>query len=116
MVSNLALFCLATYLAIFPKIGQFFPNHLVTLVVVPKKDFLNLPQVDHMTRPSPNYHKCLLLEDEIPAITYNSGGTYTLGALMQAIDVFQVTFLFSGTNALAYFFPLEICIIQGQIL
>ena len=31
MVSNLALFCLATYLAAFSKIGQFFPNHLVTL-------------------------------------------------------------------------------------
>jgi hypothetical protein len=29
MVSNLALFCLATYLATFQKIGQFFPNHLV---------------------------------------------------------------------------------------
>jgi len=32
MVSNLALFCLATYLATFQKIGQLFPNHLVTLV------------------------------------------------------------------------------------
>jgi len=31
MVSNLALFCLATVLATFQKIGQFFPNHLVTL-------------------------------------------------------------------------------------
>jgi len=35
MVSNLALFCLATYLATFPKIVQFFPNHLVTLVATP---------------------------------------------------------------------------------
>ncbi len=32
MVSNLALFYLATYLATFQKIGQYFPNHLVTLV------------------------------------------------------------------------------------
>jgi hypothetical protein len=31
MVSNLALFYLATYLATFQKIGRFFPNHLVTL-------------------------------------------------------------------------------------
>ncbi len=31
MVSILALFCLATYLATFKKIGQFFPNRLVTL-------------------------------------------------------------------------------------
>ncbi len=32
MVFNLALFCLATYLATFQKIGQFFPDHLVTLL------------------------------------------------------------------------------------
>jgi hypothetical protein len=31
MVSNLVLFCLETYLATFQKIGQFFPNYLVTL-------------------------------------------------------------------------------------
>jgi hypothetical protein len=31
MVSNLALFCLATFLATFQKLGDFFPNHLVTL-------------------------------------------------------------------------------------
>jgi hypothetical protein len=28
----LALFCLATYLATFQKIGTFFPDHLVTLL------------------------------------------------------------------------------------
>ncbi len=31
MVSSLALFRLATYLATFQRIWQFFPNHLVTL-------------------------------------------------------------------------------------
>jgi hypothetical protein len=31
----LALFCFATYLATFQKIGRFFPNHLV-----------NLPEID----------------------------------------------------------------------
>jgi len=36
MVSNLALFCLATYLATFQKIGLFFPNHLVTLLATLK--------------------------------------------------------------------------------
>ncbi len=30
MVSNLALFCLAT----FQKIGDFFPTHLVTLIAI----------------------------------------------------------------------------------
>jgi hypothetical protein len=32
MVCNLALFCLATVWATFQKIGQFFPNHPVTLL------------------------------------------------------------------------------------
>ena len=32
-------------------------------------------------------HKCKLLDEEIPSITYNSGGTYTLGALQQALEV-----------------------------
>ncbi len=36
MLSNLALFCLATVLATFWKIGRFFPNHLVTLHVSSK--------------------------------------------------------------------------------
>ncbi len=39
MVSNLALFCLATYLATFKKNGPFFPNHLVTLVSTNFADF-----------------------------------------------------------------------------
>jgi hypothetical protein len=34
MVSNLALFCLAMSLATFQRIGQFFPNHLVTLQII----------------------------------------------------------------------------------
>jgi hypothetical protein len=34
MVSNLALFCLATVLATFKKIGHFFPNHLVPLASI----------------------------------------------------------------------------------
>jgi len=32
-VRNLALFCLATVSATFQKIGRFFPNHLVTLLM-----------------------------------------------------------------------------------
>ena len=73
-------------------------------------------QIDHVSRPNPHLHKCHLLQassdkmpspfptrpssvkidiivssqEEIPAITYNSGGTYTLGALMQAVEVLQV--------------------------
>jgi hypothetical protein len=40
MVSNLGLFCLATVLATFQKIGWFFPNHLVTLDGTKKKIIL----------------------------------------------------------------------------
>jgi hypothetical protein len=33
----LALFCLATVLSTFQKIGRFFPNHLVTLIASDKE-------------------------------------------------------------------------------
>ncbi len=46
-------------------------------------------QVDQVSLPSEAHHKCRLLEREIPAITYDSGGTYTLGALRQALEVLQ---------------------------
>jgi hypothetical protein len=36
-----------------------------------------------MENPDPQRHKCSLFEEEIAAITYNSGGTYTLGALLE---------------------------------
>ena len=36
-----------------------------------------------MSSPRQEKHKCSLFEEEIPAITYNSGGTYTLGALLE---------------------------------
>ena len=37
-----------------------------------------------MTFAMDDKHKCRLLDEELPAITYNSGGTYTLGALLEA--------------------------------
>ena len=48
-----------------------------------------MKQVDHMTRSDITQHKCKLFEDEIASITYNSGGTYTLGALLEAQEVFR---------------------------
>ena len=41
-------------------------------------------QVDHLTRPNDNNHKCSLLVEEIPKIKYVGGGTYTLGAFLEA--------------------------------
>ncbi len=49
MVSTSALFCLATVLATFQKIGQFFPNHLVTLVVPDVKQLILSPQAKSRT-------------------------------------------------------------------
>jgi CUB/sushi domain-containing protein len=40
--------------------------------------------VDHLSLPSPSHHKCSLLEEELPRITYTGGATYTLGAVREA--------------------------------
>ena len=48
-----------------------------------------MKQVDYMTQPDITQHKCKLFEDEISSISYNSGGTYTLGALLEAQEVFK---------------------------
>lgn len=37
--------------------------------------------VDQVSVPNPNKHKCSLLNEELPSITYVGGGTYTKGAL-----------------------------------
>ena len=46
--------------------------------------------MDHVSQPQDGFHKCKLLDQEIPFISYKSGGTYTLGALQKAIQVFKV--------------------------
>ena len=72
-------------------------------------------QIDHISDPKEDYHKCNLLDQEIPAITYNSGGTYTLGALLQAIDVFQVS-IFDSSLLLQDMIILDNTIIIGEII
>ena len=81
-------------LFLFQLLADFTVSINTTRVVVITYSSVDrvIRQVDHMTQPNPNFHKCILLEEEIPSITYNSGGPYTLGAIMQAIDVFQVLF------------------------
>lgn len=66
-----------------------FNTTRVVVVTYSSKDQV-IRQVDHISSPSPHFQKCFLLDEEIPAISYNSGGTYTLGALEQALDVLQV--------------------------
>ena len=50
-----------------------------------------------MENPDPQRHKCSLFEEEIAAITYNSGGTYTLGALLevQCLCIFKRLIFFT---------------------
>lgn len=40
--------------------------------------------IDHLTQPTDSHHKCSLLEEELPKIQYTGGGTYTLGAFLEA--------------------------------
>ena len=41
-------------------------------------------EVDQLSAPSSRHHKCSLLEEELPAIKYTGGGTFTLGAVQEA--------------------------------
>jgi hypothetical protein len=41
-------------------------------------------QVDYLTSPTESQQKCSLLEQDIPKIKYVGGGTYTLGAVLEA--------------------------------
>lgn len=41
-------------------------------------------RVDHVSTPRSHQHKCSLFNQEIPAITYRGGGTYTKGAFQRA--------------------------------
>ena len=72
-------------------LADFTVSYNTTRVVVITYSSVNqvIRQVDHMTRPDLEQHKCKLFEEEIASITYNSGGTYTLGALLEAQEVFR---------------------------
>lgn len=39
---------------------------------------------DHVSMVSVNNHKCSLFEEQLPTISYQGGGTYTLGAMLKA--------------------------------
>ena len=72
-------------------LADFTVSHNTTRVVVITYSSVNqvIRQVDHMSVTDLHRHKCTLFEEEIPAITYNSGGTYTLGALLEAQKVLE---------------------------
>ncbi|XP_069128762.1 sushi, von Willebrand factor type A, EGF and pentraxin domain-containing protein 1-like [Argopecten irradians] len=46
-----------------------------------------LRQIDYISETSSDQHKCSLLQEDIPKIKFRGGGTYTLGAILQAKDI-----------------------------
>ncbi|CAB1351532.1 unnamed protein product [Coregonus sp. 'balchen'] len=55
----------------------------VALVTFSSKTHV-VTRVDHVKAPKSHQHKCSLFNQEIPAITYRGGGTYTRGAFQRA--------------------------------
>ncbi|TNN71994.1 Sushi, von Willebrand factor type A, EGF and pentraxin domain-containing protein 1 [Liparis tanakae] len=55
----------------------------VALVTFSSKTHV-VTRVDHISAPKSHQHKCSLLNQEIPAINYRGGGTYTKGAFQRA--------------------------------
>ncbi|KAJ8262626.1 hypothetical protein GJAV_G00168500 [Gymnothorax javanicus] len=58
----------------------------VALVTFSSKTHV-LARVDHISTPRSHQHKCSLFNQEIPAINYRGGGTYTKGAFQQAAKI-----------------------------
>nr|XP_033465702.1 sushi, von Willebrand factor type A, EGF and pentraxin domain-containing protein 1 isoform X2 [Epinephelus lanceolatus] len=46
-------------------------------------------RVDHISAPKSHQHKCSLFNQEIPAINYRGGGTYTKGAFQRAAQILR---------------------------
>uniref|UniRef100_A0A3Q2PYT7 Sushi, von Willebrand factor type A, EGF and pentraxin domain containing 1 n=1 Tax=Fundulus heteroclitus TaxID=8078 RepID=A0A3Q2PYT7_FUNHE len=58
-------------------------NTRVALVTFSSKTHV-VTRVDHISAPKSHQHKCSLFNQEIPAINYRGGGTYTKGAFQRA--------------------------------
>uniref|UniRef100_A0AAY4CTR2 Sushi, von Willebrand factor type A, EGF and pentraxin domain-containing protein 1 n=1 Tax=Denticeps clupeoides TaxID=299321 RepID=A0AAY4CTR2_9TELE len=63
-------------------------NTRVALVTFSSKTHV-VTRVDHISKPHAHQHKCSLFNQEIPAITYRGGGTYTKGAFQRASQILQ---------------------------
>ncbi|XP_053715495.1 sushi, von Willebrand factor type A, EGF and pentraxin domain-containing protein 1 isoform X1 [Synchiropus splendidus] len=60
----------------------------VALVTFSSKTHV-VTRVDHITAPKSHQHKCSLFNQEIPAINYRGGGTYTKGAFQRAAQILR---------------------------
>nr|XP_045229548.1 sushi, von Willebrand factor type A, EGF and pentraxin domain-containing protein 1 [Macaca fascicularis] len=58
----------------------------VAIVTFSSKNYV-VPRVDYISTRRARQHKCALLLQEIPAISYRGGGTYTKGAFQQAAQI-----------------------------
>lgn len=63
-------------------------NTRVALVTFSSKTHV-VTRVDHISAPKSHQHKCSLFNQEIPAITYRGGGTYTKGAFQRAAQILR---------------------------
>uniref|UniRef100_A0A8C4ECW7 Sushi, von Willebrand factor type A, EGF and pentraxin domain containing 1 n=1 Tax=Dicentrarchus labrax TaxID=13489 RepID=A0A8C4ECW7_DICLA len=60
----------------------------VALVTFSSKTHV-VTRVDHISAPKSHQHKCSLFNQEIPAINYRGGGTYTKGAFQRAAQILR---------------------------
>lgn len=60
-----------------------FNNTRVAVVTFSSKTKV-VRHIDHLTNASEENHKCRLLDQQLPMIKYSGGGTFTLGALLEA--------------------------------
>lgn len=77
-------------------------NHTRVSVITFSSRQKVIRQVDYLSNPGPTKHKCALLAEVIPQIQYAGGGTFTLGAFLEA-KVSQIY-----PNIMADFFYSEI--------
>ncbi|XP_023804740.1 sushi, von Willebrand factor type A, EGF and pentraxin domain-containing protein 1 isoform X3 [Oryzias latipes] len=63
-------------------------NTRVALVTFSSKTNV-VTRVDHISAPKPRQHKCSLFNQEIPAINYRGGGTFTRGAFQRAAQILR---------------------------
>ena len=59
-------------------------NHTRVSVVTFSSRGRVIRHVDYLADEHKDRHKCSLLEEDLKKITYSGGGTYTLGALLEA--------------------------------
>ncbi|XP_061166124.1 sushi, von Willebrand factor type A, EGF and pentraxin domain-containing protein 1-like [Saccostrea echinata] len=66
-------------------------NHTRVCVITFSSKKRVLRQIDYVGQPLVDKNKCTLLEEDVPSIRYVGGGTYTLGAFLEAKKVLSTS-------------------------